>query len=66
MAKFKVVADVVPAKTDYLTAGKNYEADGDTDGGAEIFADDGGYLYIYIPNCSHLDEMPWRIVVEDE
>jgi hypothetical protein len=61
MAKFKVVADVVP-DADYLTSGKEYDAEGNVDGGAEIADDFGHYCFIYIPDCSHLNGRAWRVV----
>ncbi len=64
MNALKVVADRVPEKSYYLTAGKVYEltllADGHRAG--DVFDDEGEAVFILLDGCSHLGGGNWRVV----
>lgn len=57
----KVYTDYVPKNTLYLTPGKRYEIVKDSNDTGWMYNDDGHSIYLYIPNCAHLDGNAWSV-----
>ena len=68
MKKYYVKTNFVPeGSRKYFTEGKEYLAELTPFGrGAWVTGDTGETHLLYIPECAHLDDKPWEVIVREE
>ncbi len=61
----KIKTDYVPEDVDYLTAGKEYEAEQLSEWLVSITDDSGEIIGVFLRGSSHTDEHPWTIIQDE-